>query len=328
VTQYTTEIAMDDLDDVRQFLGYSKIDLYGVSYGTRAAMVYVRRHRDHTRAVILDGVAPTDMRLPLYIPRDSQRALDLLFRDCANDIACNQRFPNLKARFNALLVRLDAHPVHARYVDPRTGLEREIDVRRITIARNLLASLYSPLTSATVPLLIDKAEKGDFSGFLAIGTAFDPAWSSMAQGMFFSVVCSEDAPRVTPAALEQEAAGTFLGADMARLRFEPCGFWPRGQVSAGYYANAPSDVPALILSGDLDPVTPPQWGQLVASQWKKSRHIAVPATAHNTAPAGCVMRLISQFLNEGDAASLDASCLQRLKRPPFFVNPSGPEVAK
>ena len=67
-----------EIDDVRQFLGYGAINIYGGSYGTRAALVYLRRHAGHVRSVVRDGVAPPDMRLPLYMPRDGQRALDLL----------------------------------------------------------------------------------------------------------------------------------------------------------------------------------------------------------------------------------------------------------
>jgi pimeloyl-ACP methyl ester carboxylesterase len=325
VTKYTTEIAMADLDDVRQFLGYSKINLYGGSYGTRVAMVYARRHPGHTRAVILDGVAPTDMELPLFFARDSQRALDLLLQDCERDTACNLRFPNLRQRLQVLLARLSVHPQHIRYADPRTGLQREMDLRRFTLTSILFAALYSPEMASTVPLLIEQAEQGNFSGFLALRAAYDPITKNMAQGMHFSVVCSEDAPRIEPGAVKRESVGTFLGAEMAEARLKPCEFWPPAKIEPAYYVNSPSNIPALILSGELDPVTPPSWGQRVASQWKNSRHIVVPGTGHGTLASGCVMKLMAEFLNEDDASKLDTSCVEHLKRPPFFLDPSGPD---
>ena len=325
VTKYTTPIAMDDLDDVRQFLGYPKINVYGGSYGTRAALVYARRHAGHTRSVILDGVAPTDMRLPLYMARDSQRALDLLFRDCERDPGCNQRFPDLRNRLLALLTRLSAHPQHVRYVHPRTGVEKDLDVKRLTVAGVLFASLYSPVTAALVPLLVEQAEKGNYAGLLALGAPGESLSNNMAVGMHFSVVCSEDAPRIEPGSVEREGADTFLGPEMAALRLKPCGFWPHGPMDPSYFENAPSDLPALILSGELDPVTPPRWGQLVASQWKNSRHIVVPATGHGAWGSGCVLKLMAQFLNEGTASKLDATCVERVKRAPFFLGPSGPD---
>lgn len=325
VTRYTTDIAMDDLDDVRQYLGYTKINLYGGSYGTRAAIVYVARHPEHTRAVILDGVAPPDMRLPLYMARDSQRALDLLLRDCENDKGCSTRFPNLRQRLSALLARLAAHPERVHYVDPRTGLPKDTDVRHLTLTSILLASLYSPTTAAMVPLLIEQADHGNFSGFMALRGGIDQLAENMSVGMHFSVVCSEDAPRIQPGAVEREAADTFLGAEMAELRLKPCEFWPHAAIDPAYFTIAPSSVPALILSGEVDPVTPPSWGQQVAAQWRNSRHIIVPATGHGTLASGCVMKLMSQFLNDGNASKLDAACVDRLKRPPFFLGPSGPD---
>jgi pimeloyl-ACP methyl ester carboxylesterase len=322
LTKYTTTIAMDDLEDVRQFLGYGKINLYGGSYGTRAALVYARRHPEWTRAVILDGVAPTDMHLPLYMARDGQRALDLLFRDCAADKKCNERFPRLKERLEALLA---APPKKVRYTHPRTGADKEIEVKRLALSGVLFATLYSPKLAALVPLLIDQAEKGNYAGFFALGAAFDPAATSIAQGMHFSVVCSEDAPQIRAEAVLQETAKAFLGPEMAQWRLKTCAFWPKGRVEPSYFENAPSEIPALILSGELDPVTPPVWGQQVASQWKNSKHITVPGTGHGAAVAGCVPKLMSQFLNEGTSAGLDAACVQNVKRPPFFLGPAGPE---
>ncbi|MBI4906061.1 MAG: alpha/beta hydrolase [Acidobacteria bacterium] len=325
VTRYTTSIAMDDLDDVRRYLGYGKINIYGGSYGTRAAMEYVRRYRANTRSAVIDGVAPPDMRLPLYMARDGQRAIDILFSDCAKEPSCGERFPRLKERFLDLIAKLKVKPQHIRYVHPRTGEEKDLDVKRLTVAGILFTTLYAPTSASLVPLLIEQAEKGNFSGFLALGSAFDPSSGSLAQGMHFSVVCSEDAPRIQPGQVDQETADTFLGAEIAELRLKPCDFWPKGQVEPSYFTDIASDVPALILSGQLDPVTPPSWGEQVAAQWKNSKHIVVPATGHGAWSSGCVLKLMSKFYNDGTAAKLDPACVQNVKRPPFFLGPSGPD---
>jgi pimeloyl-ACP methyl ester carboxylesterase len=139
------------------------------------------------------------------------------------------------------------------------------------------------------------------------------------------VVSISSTPRIEPGSVERETARTFLGSEVADLRLKPCEFWPRGHVEAAYFDNAPSDIPALIFSGELDPITPPVWGQLVASQWKNSRHIVVPANGHGQWNAGCVIKLMAQFLNDGSASKLDASCVEHVKRPPFFLGPSGPD---
>ncbi|MBV8819646.1 MAG: alpha/beta fold hydrolase [Acidobacteriaceae bacterium] len=322
---YTTPIAMDDLDDVRQFLNYDRINLYGGSYGTRAAIVYTRRHREHVRAVIIDSVAPTNMRLPLYMARDSQRALSLLFRDCDLDPRCKKQYPDLAGRFERLMASLDAHPRKVNVINPRTGEQQEIEVKRSTIASSIFAALYSSKTASLLPLLIEQAERGDFNGFLAFQTTGSGIESNMAEGMHFSVVCTEDAPRISSQEVEQQATGTFVGAELARWRMKVCAFWPHGEVDQTYYDNTPSDVPALVLSGELDPVTPPMWGQQVASVWKNARHIVVPGTGHGALFSGCLLRLANQFLDDGTAAHLDTSCVQRVRRAPFFLAPYGPD---
>ena len=322
---YTTTIAMDDLDDVRRFLGYTRINLYGGSYGTRAAIVYTRKYGPNVRSVVLDGVAPTDMRLPLYMARDGQRALDLMLRDCQQDSGCRQRFPALGDRLTRLLDRLDKHPQHVHIVHPRTGAEFDIDVKRLMISGALFSALYVPQMSALLPLLIERAEKNDFQGFLALGSSGDGVAENMAEGMHFSVVCSEDAPRILPGSIQREAAHTFLGAEMAEWRIKPCDFWPRGVVDQTYYESPQIDVPALILSGELDPVTPPSWGQQAASHWTNSRHVVVPGTGHGTIASGCVVNLLRQFVNQGSTANLNVDCVQRVRREPFFLGPSGPD---
>lgn len=325
VRHYTTSIAMDDLDDVRRFLGYSRINLYGGSYGTRAAIVYTLRHAASVRSVVLDGVAPTDMRIPLYMARDGQRALELLLRDCERDAACRQRFPALGDRLTRLLARLDTKPQRVRVIHPRTGAEVEIDVKRSTISGALFGALYSAQMSTLVPLLIERADKGDFQGFLALGTANEGVTENMSFGMSFSILCSEDAPRIEPGAIQREAAGSFLGVEAAEWRMKVCDSWPRGQVDSAYYDSPPIDAPALILSGELDPVTPPSWGEQVASHWKNARHVVVPGSGHGVFVNGCVMKLIRSFLDQAGAANLNVECIGRVRRPPFFLGPSGPD---
>ena len=326
VRLYTTNIAMDDLDDVRAFLGYPKINLFGVSYGTRAAMVYARRHADHTRAVILDSVAPPDMRLPLYTARDGERSLDLLFTDCEKDSACNQRFPHIRATFSELIARLTAHPEHVHFVNPRTGESKEFDAKRSLVAGSIFSTLYDPTASSLLPLLIEQASKGNYAGFLAIMGDPDPkAESQMARGMHLSVICSEDATRIQPGDINRESANTFMGPSFADAFLMACPIWPRGTVDPSYFDNTPSDLPALILSGQLDPITPPIWGQQVAAQWKNSKSVVVPGSGHGAWSHGCVLKLIDQFLSDGSAAKLDTGCVNKVERPPFFLGPSGPD---
>jgi pimeloyl-ACP methyl ester carboxylesterase len=321
---YTTDIAMDDLDDVRAFLGYETINIYGGSYGTRAGLVYMRRHGDRVRAAVLDGVAPTNMRLPLYFARDAQQALDKLIADCAADGSCNAAYPNLGARVRALLERLEKNPPVVQVVHPRTGERGEIRMTARIVANVMVSTLYQPLAASLIPALIARAEENDFQGLLALGAQGDPSDPNMSIGMQLSVICAEDWPKLTPEELKHEAEGSLFGPYIMRIQQGGCGFWPRGEVEPSFYEPVQSSIPTLILSGAIDPVTPPVWGESIAKTLTNSRHLVFPGTGHTAGGTGCGRRLIKAFIDAGTPANLDTSCVQSITRPPYFVTPSGP----
>jgi pimeloyl-ACP methyl ester carboxylesterase len=325
LTLYTTTIAMDDLDDVRAYLGYDKINIYGGSYGTRAGLVYLRQHGDRVRAAILDGVAPTNMRLPLFFARDVQRALDLLTTDCAANDACNARYPNLKERLRALMARLEKDPPTVPVVHPRTGERGDVTMSARIVANILASTLYIPVASSLIPALIERAEQNDFQGLLALATLGDSGQPpNMSVGMQLAVICAEDAPKITPADLTRESEGSMFGPYVMRAQQEACAFWPRGTVDQSFYEPVKSAVPTLVMSGELDPVTPPVWGEEILKHLSNAKHVVMPGTGHTAGGTGCGMRIIRNFINSGTTEGLDTGCVANVKRPPFFVTPAGP----
>ncbi|MSO62218.1 MAG: alpha/beta hydrolase [Acidobacteria bacterium] len=323
---YTTTIAMDDLDDVRSFLGYDQINIYGGSYGTRAGLVYLRQHGDRVRAAILDGVAPTNMRLPLFFPRDVQRALDLLIADCAATAACNATYPNLQARLRELMARLERAPSTVAVVHPRTGERGAITMTARILANILAGTLYIPVASSLIPALIERAEQNDFQGLLALASIGDNGSpSNMSVGMQLSVICAEDAPRITAEEGRKESEGSLFGEYLMRTQQDACAFWPRGTVDAAYYEPVTVTIPTLVMSGELDPVTPPVWGEETARHLPAAKHIVMPGTGHTAGGTGCGLRIIRNFIDAGTTDNLDTSCVANVKRPPFFVTPAGPD---
>ncbi len=149
---YTTPIAMDDLDEVRARLGYSTVNLWGGSYGTRAALVYLRRHGEHVRSAAFDSSVPLRMKLPLSFPEDGQRALDLMFDACEQEDPCRNRFPGLRVRFSAWLER---QPMLATTKHPRTGVDVEFQLSSEFAAGLIQRWLYVPEMASMLPLLID-----------------------------------------------------------------------------------------------------------------------------------------------------------------------------
>lgn len=325
VSLYTTSIAMDDIDEVRRYLGYDQINLWGGSYGTRAALVYLKQHEASVRSVVLDGVAPTDMRIPLYMARDGQRALDLLLADCEHDTTgCAKTYPALRTTVNGLWTQLQARP-QVHIIHPRTGKPASLTVTQRLIGSIVFQALYSPEIAALLPQLLTDAAAGNYQGMFALAFSADLPKGAMSEGLFLSVVCSEDMPHISADDITRETVGRFVGGAMFETRMTLCDFWPRGVVDDSYYAPVTSSRPVLLLSGQNDPVTPPSWGEQVAASLPNSRHIVVPGAGHITLMRGCVRDLVAQFLDSASVASLDASCVNALKRPPFFTSYTGPE---
>ena len=319
---YTTAIAMDDIDEVRQYLGYGAINLWGGSYGTRAALVFLKRHENSVRSVVLDAVAPPDMRLPLFMARDSQRALDLMIDDCARDAACTGEFPRLRESVTTMFARAAARP-HISFTHPRTGKPAEITVSPRLVGYIIFTALYDPTVTSLLPRLITDAAAGNYQGLLALAFSRDLPKGAMSEGMFLSVVCSEDMPRIHPNEIVDEAKGRFLGTAFFDTRMKPCEFWPKGAVADDYYKPVVSDKPVLILSGADDPVTPPSWGDEVAQTLKNSKHLIVPGAGHGSTLLGCVPKIMQTFLDQASVRNLDTGCIQAITRPPFFTNYTG-----
>jgi pimeloyl-ACP methyl ester carboxylesterase len=325
VRLYTTDIAMDDLDDVRAFLGYERINLYGGSYGTRAALVYLRQHGEHVRSIVLDGVAPTDMRLPLFTARDAQLALDNALVDCDGEPACRRAFPEMGTRIRRLIASLEQHPRRVRIVHPRTGLAEDVNVDARLVSSVVFSALYSPLTASVVPALVDRAEQNDFQGLFALALAGEDAGENMSIGMQLSVLCSEDASQVSATEIKSETSTSLFGSHLIGSQLEACGMWPRGKVHKDYYRPVVSDVPVLVLSGEVDPVTPPGWGDSVVKHLSRGLHIVVPSTGHGVVSTPCGNRLVSDFIERGSVEGLNTGCVAAVRRPPFFVTPAGPD---
>lgn len=324
LTQYTTDAAMADLDAVRAALGYEQINLIGTSYGTRAALAYLRLFPDRVRSLVLNAVAGPELVIQLQAPRDGERALALLFARCAADAACRQAFPNLEAEFDALLARFDGDAdVTVSLIHPTTGEPVSFALGREQFMQNIFNLLYSAEIVSLLPLLIHQAhDTGDLGPILAQAIALANS-VNLDLGMFYAVVCSEDAAGLDLAQAEQLQAGSRFPLAADDL-LEACAGWPVTAVSPALRQPPNSDVPVLLLSGNADPITPPQYAEAVAAALPNSRHLVVPHYGHDVLAVGCIPTVVAAFLEAGSAAGLDTACLSEIQPPPFFVSPAGP----
>jgi pimeloyl-ACP methyl ester carboxylesterase len=323
LTKYTTPIAMDDLNEVRAALGYDRINLVGGSYGTRAALVYLRRHPETVRSAILMGVAPVSFANPLYHAREGQRALDLIFADCAAEPDCHSAFGDLEREFEVVLERLDDAAADVTVRHPVTGEPVPLKLSRDAFTGALRLIMYYDNTD--VPLLIHRAFEGDYDAIANRGLTNNRAIrNTLAFGMLMCVTCSEDIPRIDPDDIPRLTDGTFLGGGRVRRQMEACAIWPRGDVPADYAEPVSVDVPVLLLSGEYDPVTPPRWGEQAARHLPRSLHVVVPTTHSFGSP--CIAQISRGFLDRGSVEGLDTSCVEHMSRPRFELPPR-PEAA-
>jgi len=315
VRLYTTPIAMDDLDDVRAALGYSRINLYGISYGAQAALQYVRRHPTRLRSVILAGVLTPAAKQPLQFARAAQHAMDLLIGDCAAEAACARTFPDLRADFAAALAAFERGPVTFEVSNPATQAVERVSMSRGVFVERLRLMLYDLHTASRVPLVIHRAARGDWAPFASASQAGVAAGVS---GMYLTVTCSESVPPITEQDVVRETHGTFVGEYRTRSHLRACQEWPRSDVPPSFYEPVTSDVPVLILSGELDAATPAHFASVAARSLPNSRQILIRNAAH-TYWNECTQNLVAEFLRRGSARDLDVTCTQHLRRPPFVT---------
>ena len=317
LTRYTTTIAMADLDAVRSALGAPRINLVGASYGTRAALEYMRLFPHAVRRAVLDGVAPADMVLPSSFSIDTQAALDALFDWCAVDAMCKARHPDLRAIWLRLLGSL---PRRVALVEPFTGRRESVLLTRDAVLGMVRSPLYVPALAAGLPAAIADAADGHYDALAGLASALSGPGNVIYSGMHFSVVCAEDAPRLQSVGGE---TGAQFGRSFATLYEQVCAHWPRGQVDAGFYTLPQAPAATWVLSGAADPATPPRHGARVAALLgPKARHTVVPNAGHGVMGLPCLREAVQRFIDAADdeaALKVDGQCAATLPHAPVFV---------
>ncbi|MEP7298284.1 MAG: alpha/beta hydrolase, partial [Burkholderiales bacterium] len=293
---FTTTLAMQDLDAVRAQLGAERIDLVGVSYGTRAALEYMRLFPTRVRRSVLDSVAPPDMVLPASFSTDSQAALDALLAACDQQAACQTSYPRLRADWAALLASL---PRAVTAAHPLTGQIEHFALTRDMVLGAVRGALYSSATAAALPAAITEAAAGRIEALVGVGALLSSRKGiQLAMGMHFSIVCAEDVPRLDGAS---DPPGADFRAEYATLYRRACARWPRGAVPAAFYSVPASTTPTLLFSGGIDPATPPRHGaRIAAALGPAAQHVVVPNAGHSVLGVGCARDLLYRFIDAAD----------------------------
>jgi pimeloyl-ACP methyl ester carboxylesterase len=316
---FTTWLAVQDAEAVREQLEAPYVNLVGGSYGTRVALEYMRQFPGAVRRAVLDGVAPPDMVLPSSFSTDNQAALDAELQACEGEARCRARYPTLRADWQALLAGL---PKVITVTHPVTGQMERLTLTRDSVLGMTRSPLYVPALAAALPLAISEAARGRYEALLGLSTATtgNSRAGAIAEGMHFSVVCAEDLPRL---ALAKDAPGADYGDSFAQLYRQVCAGWPQGDVPKAFYEIPPARSATLVLSGGADPATPPRHAQrVVQALGPSAHHVVVPQAGHGLLGLACLRDAVFRFIDaetDGLALKVDADCARALPRPPAFI---------
>ncbi|WP_420129518.1 alpha/beta hydrolase [Longimicrobium sp.] len=328
LTRYGYQELAQDIEAVRRALGYERLDLWGASYGTRAAQVYARAYPRHVRSLTLEGVVPFGYYQPAHFARGMESALAGVARDCRADAACAAAFPDFAREVRAVADRLAATPATAEITDPETGARLRLTLTRATFVDLLRRMLYDVSAAGRIPYLVHRAFQGDYRP--ALRTALQDRRGSQRNlqwGLYLAITCSEDVPFVNAAAAARDDAHTLLADWRVQQQKTACRGWPTYAVPGHYHQRLPSDIPTVLVSGELDPVTPPASGEAAAAAMRNSLHVVVPSAAHSyfgLVGGECVDALLVRFIRQGSVAGLDTSCVGQMRRRPFVTEEREP----
>jgi pimeloyl-ACP methyl ester carboxylesterase len=323
---YTTSVAVADLDAVRAVLGYARIDLYGSSYGTRVAELYMRRYPQRVHAVVLDGVTYPEQAIGPDTPSDGERALALIVTRCERAPDCAAAYPDLRRELDGLRRRFGPEKAALTVSDPSSGQPLQVEFSRGMFNAALRFLSYNATEASLLPTLLHQGAAGNLMP-LATQTIMlaRQIGDQLASGMQNSVICSEDEPLFAASNIDrQRIAQTYQGGDQLEALAEICALWPRGPVDPDLHSPLESDIPTLLLSGDADPVTPPEDAARAARGLTHHLHLVLPGEGHGQLATGCVPRLMAEFLDHTTPETLDATCLGSHRPAPFFVSSTGP----
>lgn len=317
LSQYTTPNFADDIDEVREAMGYDRINIAAGSFGTYAAHIYMRRHGENVRSAYLTSLVTLSNRVPLYHARGAQQGLEQLFKDCDEDAACHAAYPRLREDFAAVLNKVRERPVATSVRHPVSGAPTEIRLTERAFADAVRVMMYRSNRAREVPFLVAQAVAGDFSPFAeAAVRASRDIYSGARMGLHYAITCNEFVRRIRPEDVEPATRGSFLGSWRVRDQMAACKEWPKTDLPADHFEPFQSEVPAVLVSGATDPASPPNWGDEVKSSMPNAIHLVVPGGGH-TLENGCIRSIKQELFRTGATKELDASCVAKVPPEPF-----------
>jgi pimeloyl-ACP methyl ester carboxylesterase len=314
---YNTAENSADIADLRVALGIDTWNVYGVSYGSNLALSVLRDHPQGIRSVVLDSVSPPNNNIAEAWWAAPASSFKAIFAACAAQPSCASAYPNLAADFTATVNRLEETPVVVQAKDS-SGAPLTVNIDGFPFAYAVIMASERGDASG-VPKMITDMARGDASSTVAAMLALQtpPVIVGLAgYGLAFGVFCSEDANLTTEEAALTKARSVLPGFPDGVLRVQPkqgrlfteCPIWNVGKADAAAMAPTVSDVPVLIMEGEFDAATAPEWVNLVTPHLKNSQLVNFPFTGHAVLPKStCAQSTMIGFL-DNPAPPVDHTC--------------------
>ncbi len=308
--QLSTHVLIQDVEFVRQHLGYPKLNLWGGSYGAFAAQHYASQYPDRVNGMILDAAVALDANPLVDGGFYAQQALERFDATCQSDALCQQRFPEWRKQLDILLERADRGEIAITFNGGDYWLTRT------DLAHIVRTVLYVPRMANKLPYAVEQAYLGNskvlstLNQFVA-GSATD----SMYIGLTLGVLCKEHVYQGQAQRAAEAGRDSFTGDSYYQFWLQACGQEAERQAD---YIQVPEqlDIPTLVISGSLDPVTPEQSAEKALRYLAQAQHIVIPNAGHTNSGLGCMPTLLNEFLLSHQVA--DASCITNNKFPLFM----------
>ena len=319
LSAYNTMQNAADVNAIRVALGYEKVNLLGGSYGSLLAQTVMRDHPQGVQSAVLFATLPLEKSLYVGASVTSAQALMRLIDACAADSGCSTAYPNLKDVLFQTVDRLNNKPVPVTLTHPLTGKTFPAVLSGDAVLGNLMLLLYQTELIPIMPRATYEVYGGNYALMTQLLSRNLALYEAVSRGMQYSVLCSEDLVGRNPqeildnrAALPTQLAGRVSPeVEMEYGSFATCRNWQVQELGPGAKKPLVTDIPTLVISGEFDPVTPPEYGQLVASLLSKSRHINLKGFGHNVISSECLRDLAGAFFKDPTAAP-EADCSANL----------------
>jgi pimeloyl-ACP methyl ester carboxylesterase len=317
---YTTTESIKDLEEVRKAMAIEKWNLVGISYGTRKALTYLKLFPEAIRSVVLDGVMPQQEAMPQSHEKNLVNALRLQFEQCEKQPACHEAFGDVEQQMWQLLAEIDEKEPKIRLQNFSSGEFEEITLTKETMVLAIRLFAYSANTMNLLPLMIAKANHGQPEVMAAQANMISSLLSESISNVEMSIICAEDLSFYDNYTLNSNN----LFGDFIAQTISGCDAWPHDTVDASFKEAVISDLPVLLMSGELDPVTPPSFAELTMQTLSNSQHLIAKGQGHNVFPLGCMPDIMTDFI-QGPEKELDITCMNDFDYTPFFINMMGPK---